>query len=91
MLNGKIEHRNDNESTSESAKTKRGRREGDRKKNVTTICDKRPSYAMGSDFMHAAPSSLASTCGMCPSTRPGRLRGHALQFANLPRGVAVSA
>ena len=25
----------------ESAKTKRGRREGDGKKNVTTICDKR--------------------------------------------------
>ena len=63
-----------------SAKTKRGWREADGKENVTTICDP-PSPSrngplarttMGSDIVHAAPSSLASTCGVCTleSARP---------------------
>ena len=47
--------------------------------------------AVGPDFLHTAPSSLASTCRVRPQTRPGRLRGHTLEHAKLPRRVTVTA
>ena len=47
--------------------------------------------AVGSNIVHAAPSSLASSCGVCPSNRPGRIRRHTPQLAKLPRGVPVSS
>ena len=34
--------------------------------------------AVGSNFMHAAPSSLAGSCRMCSPNRPGRLGRHTL-------------
>ena len=43
--------------------------------------------------MYIAQSCVASACRMCPSNRPGRLRGHLPQGpqpAELPRGVTVS-
>ena len=47
--------------------------------------------ALGAPIMHAAASSMASTCGMHPSRRPGRLKVPLRQLADLPRGDTVSA
>ena len=46
--------------------------------------------AVGSYLMHIAQSCMASACRMCPSNRPGRLRGHLQQPAELPGRVPVS-